>query len=143
MGRPPRTRLTAKQLKVIEAIVQTGITRAEASRQFKIPYDTLKLWETDSLYAATLQEARDGFEEGVRARLSKAASLAADALIEVVSSTTEKGSVRVQAAQVILDRTGFKLPQSMGGTIPYSSREEMVAALRLLPEDVLAEAMKK
>lgn len=125
-------------------MVRNGSGYDKTARAAGVNKATIKNWIATPLFAEALTERQKEMEDTVWRRLRSATEAAADALIEVATSSTEKGSVRVMAANSILDRTGHKQAEEVVVQAqPYQSREEMVAALATLPADVLAEAVRK
>ena len=132
------------QILAIEEMVKNGSGLDRTARAAGVTKATIKNWIATPLFSEALAERQREMEDTVWRRLRSATEAAADALISVATSTTEKGSVRVMAANSILDRTGHKqADEVVVQAQPYQSREEMVAALAALPADVLAEAARK
>ena len=81
-------------------------------------------------------------EQAVRDTLRAGAQAAATTLLALQADTAIKESVRLMAANSVLDRTGYKQTEKIQVQAqPFATREEMVAALRAIPADVLAEAL--
>lgn len=124
--------------------MKNGSGLDKTARAAGVDKKTIKNWIATPMFAEAVAERQKEMEDEVWRRLRSATSAAADALISVATSATEKGSVRVMAANSILDRTGHKqAEQVVVQAQPFQSREEMVAALSTLPADVLAEAARK
>lgn len=144
LARPSRPRLTQAQLLAVEEMVKNGSGLDKTARAAGVSKNTIKNWIVTPMFSAAVNERQKEMEDTVWRRLRSATEAAADALISVTESTTEKGSVRVMAANSILDRTSFKQAEKVELTTnPYETREELVAALASIPADVLAEAVKR
>lgn len=138
--------LTSRQAQVIAAVVTEGLTWGAAAERFQLGKGLLYRWRSEPVFAAALDVARAEYEADVWARLRHAAGAAADTLIEVNADTEEKGAVRVQAANSILDRASFRAgDRTEDGQLvpPYATREELVEALTAIPADVLAEVLAR
>lgn len=89
-----------------------------------------------------LAKARKLHEESCWDKIRAAGPAAAQVLIDVMMDVEERGSIRIQAAAQILDRGGYKTPEIIvTGVRPYETREELVASLSAVPQDILTEAM--
>ena len=126
----------------IEDIVAEGKSYSQIQRERGISRSTWADWRADGKFLPALEEARKDHQEGVWNRIRGAAEAAARVLVEIATNEDEKGSVRLMAASSILDRAGFKTPEpTPAGVQPYSTREELLQALRAMPADVLQEAL--
>lgn len=100
-------------------------------------------WRKDGKFMPAIEEARRIQTEATWAVIRSGAARAANVLIEIMDDPMGKSSVRVQAAQTVLDRGGFSKAEPISTDIqPYSTREELLAALRDIPADVLKEALE-
>lgn len=138
--------LTSRQVEVIAAVVRDGLSWRAAAQKFGVDTALLYRWKVEPVFSAALDVARAEYEADVWTRLRHAAGAAADTLIEVNADPDEKGAVRVQAANSILDRASFRAgDRTDEGQLvqPYATRDELVEALAAIPADVLAEALAR
>lgn len=143
-GRLKRTRLTKSQLLAIDEMVKNGSGLDRTARAAGVTKQAVKFWLAEPMFQEAVTEAQKEMEDETWARLRAATIGAAETLVAVSNDTKEKGSVRMMAANSILDRTGHKAVEKVQVmATPFSTREEMVAALSAMPPDVLAEALKK
>ena len=143
-GRIPRTRLTRAQTLAVEEMVKNGSGLDRTARAAGVPKATVKLWLSSPLFQEAVTAAQKEMEDETWARLRAATIGAAETLVAISNNQAEKGSVRLMAANSILDRTGHKaVEQVQVQAQPFTTREEMVAALAAMPADVLAEALGK
>jgi len=145
MARPFRTSCTPQQLDVIRMVVEEGKTAKAAMKLVGISYETWVDWRKTDYFTPALEEAKAEYKEGIWEQLRAAGGLAAKTLVMVMNNAGEKGSVRVQAANSILDRVGFKADEQAPtpAATPYATREELVQALSAIPADVLKDAAEK
>jgi hypothetical protein len=138
--------ITAKQSQAIELVVREGLTWPNVGLRLAINGRQLQEWRKGPLFSAALDVARAEYEAEVWTRLRSAAGAAADTLIYVTTDPDEKGAVRVQAANSVLDRSGFRAEDRADPTkvvVPYATREELIEALSAIPADVLAEVLAR
>lgn len=142
-GRPVRQALTKNQLEAIRLIVEEGKSAAYCQKTLPVTAKTWQAWRAGPLFLPALAAARKEYEEGVWSKLQAAANNAAQTVIDIAANEKEKGSVRLMAANAILDRSGFKKAEAAQPTVqPYQSREELLTALTTLPPELLDEALK-
>ena len=142
----PQETLTPKGLRAISLVVRTGCTWLEAAEHVNLAQKTLQDMRKTSVFCAALDVARAEYEAEVWAKLRAAAGAAADTLIHVTTDSDEKGAVRVQAANSVLDRSRFRAGDQLEGAqpiVPYATRGELIEALSGIPADVLAEVLAK
>lgn len=138
-----REALTQSQLDVIRLLVTTGCSMDNAGKQVGRTRFVIQKWMKDERFKAGLAEARAEQKALVWARIEASAQLAADTIVAIAADPKEKGSVRLMASQTILDRGGFKTPEAVVDPGVYSTRDDLVNALALVPPDVLADAIAK
>lgn len=142
-GRPARTELTAQQQAAAEHIVATGLGHLAAANHVGVTHQAVSQWRKLPLFDAYVKQLQEAKGEDCWDRLRAASTDAVETLVAVMRDTTERGSVRMAAANSVLDRLGFVAVEKSEVLVdvaqPFGSREEMLAALRGLPKDMLVE----
>jgi hypothetical protein len=144
MARHPETEPTATMLEAIRLIVEEGMRINKVCEAVGISYHCYNDWTHGTVYPPALKAAKEAHQEAIWNRLRAAGQMAAETLIEVCTNPDEKGSVRIMAANSILEKGGYiKADQTAAAAQPYQTRDELVQALSAIPADVLAEALSK
>lgn len=145
MSYPARTQLTTLQTACIKHTVEDGWSGSKCRSTYSIPASTwFNQWLKSPVYVSALEDAKNVHREGVWNSIRAAGQRAADVVEEIMSDPMGKPSVRLQAAQTLLDRAGYsKADPGATAATPYQTREELVAALAAIPADVLVDALAK
>lgn len=142
-GRPTRTTLTQLQVQAIALMARQGCSASSVQRQLNLSASTWQAWRRGELFVPALNAAKAEYEEEVWSGLRAAAGSAAQTLVDLHADPAEKGSVRMMAANSILDRSGYRAREKVEVAVvqPYQTREELVQALSALPVDLLHAAL--
>lgn len=138
----PRTSLTTTQIACVRHLVEDGWTAVKCRATYNIPTSTWYNWRADGKFVPAIDEAKSLQREGIWSAIAAAATEAVGVLRTTMLDPAEKGSVRIQAAQDLLNRAGYgKSEPPPPAAQPYATREEMIAALAAIPQDVLQAAL--
>ena len=96
------TQLTAKQSRAIGALLSCR-TVADAAERAKVGKRTLDRWLTDPVFKARLAAAEGELIDAATRRLLQAQSLAIGTLEDILQDPKVAASVRLRAAQVVID----------------------------------------
>jgi hypothetical protein len=103
-------RLTSRQLRVAEALLREGTQKAAAERAGVSVRTVQRMLADPSFEAAMSQLRREAFQHAL-VRIQALASDATEVIRSIATDESEAASVRVRAAQILLDlgRYGFEL----------------------------------
>ena len=109
--------VTSKMLKAVKLMVVTNLTQAEIAKEVSTTPGTLSKWKKREDFKEKLREEQNNF-------LSELTRPAMRTMLELLDSPSDY--VRCQAAQDILDRTGYK----------PSDRVEIEAETVIIKDDI-------
>lgn len=137
-----KTQLNTRQLEALRRMVEEGHSGKRVRTDMGIHLTLWEKWRGDGMFVPMYEQMLKEYEQAVRDTLRAGAQAAATTLLALQTDTAVKESVRLMAANSVLDRTGYKHSEKIQVQAqPFATREEMVAALRAIPADVLAEAL--
>jgi hypothetical protein len=118
------TELTQRQRRTIAALLSAKNVR-DAANQVKVPERTLYSWLRDPVFKAALYEAEGQLIDQATRRLLKYQEAAINVVLSIMADSHYSASVRLRAAQTILD-TLFKLRELRNVEERLAALEELV-----------------
>lgn len=95
-------KLPTKKARAISALLSCR-TVEEAAKQAKVGERTLHRWLTDPTFKAHLARAEGALIDGATRRLLRAQERAVSTLEEILQDSEARPSVRLRAAQIVID----------------------------------------